>query len=163
MNRAGRTAPAGAQPHEIAVEPPPMPRPAPPTVTRDEVELLVRRAGLSLNPGQKADLALSFQHLVTLAATLPRARPLADEPAFVFLPPLPASLPQPASSPAPKAAKAGQAPKAAAGKAAASRPAKPAARPTGKAAVKPSGKPAPKPAVKSGATKPAAAKAARRR
>ena len=72
----------------------------PPTVTRDEIDLLIRRAGLTLNAGQKADLAVAYQHIVTLAAKLPRARPFADEPAFVFHPPLPRPPIPPAEQPA---------------------------------------------------------------
>lgn len=55
---------------------------APPAVTRDEVDVLVRRAGLNLNAGQKADLAVSYQHIVALTARVPRARPIWDEPCF---------------------------------------------------------------------------------
>lgn len=98
MNRPARAARSEPQASEAA-QPEPS-RVPPPSVTRDEIDLLIRRAGLTLNAGQKADLAVSFQHLVTLAAKLPRARPFADEPAFVFRP---ASPEPPAEEPARKA------------------------------------------------------------
>lgn len=145
MNRQAR--PPRSEPPASEPQQPESVRLPPPSVTRDEVDLLIRRAGLTLNAGQKADLAVAFQHLVTLASRLPRARPFADEPAFVFHPP----LPEPAPAPAPAARKA---------------PAK-AARPAAKAAAKPAGKPAkaaPKarPPARAKAAKPAA-KPARRR
>jgi len=74
-------------------------------VTREELDLLVRRAGLTLNAGQKADLAVAFQHLLALAACLPRRRPLADEPAFVFHPPLSPPGPKPGQGAARTAAR----------------------------------------------------------
>jgi hypothetical protein len=114
-------------------------------VTRDEVDLLIRRAGLTLDAGQKADLAVSFQHLVTLAAKIPRDRKLADEPAFVFLPP-----PQPAgqAGPAPSLPTAPARKPAAKPKPAARVKAAPAAKPAAKAAAKSAAKPAAKPAAK---------------
>jgi hypothetical protein len=122
--------------------PAPPPRPAPPGVTRDEVDLLIRRAGLSLDAGQKADLAVSYQHLVTLAATIPRERPLADEPAFVFHPgPAPRPPPPAVPAPSPKAAK-------------------PAAAPVAKPKSAP--KPKPKPAAKASTTAKTTAKSGSR-
>lgn len=132
---AGRPAPASAA----------LPAP-PPGVTRDEVDVLVRRAGLTLNAGQKADLAVSYQHLVALTARLPRARPIWDEPCFTpacGAPEAPPSAPAPASAPArrpPRARPAAKAP---------AKPATPAARPARSA------KPAPKPARAKPAKKPA--------
>ena len=121
-------------------------RPPPPTVTRDEVDLMIRRAGLTLNAGQKADLAVSFQHLVTLAARLPRERPLTDEPAFTFHPPLPAA-PEPAKAekpakapsrkPAPRPARAVAKPSRPKPKATAAKTAAPKAKPKPKARPKP--------------------------
>jgi hypothetical protein len=140
MNRQARPARS-----DLPASEPQQPEPArlpPPSVTRDEVDLLIRRAGLTLNAGQKADLAVALQHLVTLAAKLPRARPFADEPAFVFHPP--AQEPTPPARPAPT------------GKAATK-----AAKPAAKAAAKPAAKPA-KPARTAAKAKPKArAKAAR--
>jgi len=138
VNRQARPARSEAP----ACEPPqaePARRP-PPGVTRDEVDLLIRRAGLTLNAGQKADLAVAFQHLVTLAAKLPRARPFTDEPAFVFHPP--------AQEPAPPE-----------GQAATRKPPAKAAKPGAKAAPKRAAKPAAKPAKPAGAAPKARPKA----
>lgn len=117
---------------------------APPAVTRDEVDILIRRAGLSLNAGQKADLAVSYQLIVALTGRIPRARPIWDEPCFTALPPTP---------PAPAAASPKPAPKGRAAKPAAKTAARPAAR----------GKPAPKPTrPKAPKAPPRAAKPARK-
>lgn len=116
---------------------------------------MIRRAGLTLNAGQKADLAVSFQHLVTLAAKLPRERKLSDEPAFVFLPPMPpAASPEPVKTSPPKPA----ARHARTGPAKAAKPRPKAAPPKAKPkpAAKPAAKAKPKPAK-------AAARTARRR
>jgi hypothetical protein len=116
-------------------------------VTREELDLLVRRAGLTLNAGQKADLAVAFQHLLALAACLPRRRPLADEPAFVFHPPLSPPGPEPGQGAARTAART---------------PTKTAAKP--KAAPKVQAKAQAKAQTRSQAKgKPARPKAARRR
>lgn len=143
------------------------PRPAPPGVTRDEVDLLLRRAGLTLDAGQKADLAVSFQHLVTLAAMLPRERPLSDEPAFVFHPGAADPLPPPAA-PArrPEAAKPARTAARGAAKPAPKPSAKPAAKakPAPKAAAKPTTKAKPKLTARSAAKSARAAlKRAKRR
>lgn len=118
---------------------------APPAVTRDEVDVLVRRAGLNLNAGQKADLAVSYQHIVALTARIPRARPIWDEPCFTpafGAGPPPAPTPAPTPAPSPAATPARTPPKA---KPAAKTAAKPAAR-----AARPA-----KPAAKAGRAKPA--------
>jgi hypothetical protein len=130
---------------------------APPAVTRDEVDVLVRRAGLNLNAGQKADLAVSYQHIVALTARIPRARPIWDEPCFTLAfgaataPTLvPASgdgaarpaakasarpAPRPAAKPAKAPARAAKAAKPAPARAkAAKKPARPAPKPARKAA-----------------------------
>ncbi|WP_439579160.1 hypothetical protein [Elioraea sp.] len=127
---------------------------SPPAVTRDEVDILVRRAGLNLNAGQKADLAVSYQQIVALTGRIPRARPIWDEPWFTVAPANPPAAPLPAPAAKPRPAKPS-----------AKAPAKPAAR-----AAKPAkpAKPAPKPArakpakQSARATKPAR-KAARAR
>lgn len=144
VNRQARPSTRAEAPApEPAPQPPAIPNLPPPSVTRDEIDLLIRRAGLTLNAGQKADLAVSFQHLVTLAAKLPRARPLSDEPAFVFHPPMSARAAPEAGKP-PPAARAKAAPK-------------PAPRP------KPKAKPATKPPTKLGAkAKPVATKVTRK-
>lgn len=129
MSRPARPAQRG-EPVALEAAPAPASRPrlTPPGVTRDEVDLLIRRAGLTLDAGQRADLAVSFQHLVTLAATIPRERPLADEPAFVFHPAPSSSPPTPAVPASSQMA------------------AKPAARPAAKA--EPAAKATPKPEAK---------------
>jgi len=95
-----------------------------------ELEQMVRRAGLSLNAGQMADLALAWRQVSELVERLPRAWRLADDQAYVFRLSPPAAA---AGAPARQAAVAK-----AAGKTAA-RPAAPARR---KPARKMSGVPA---------------------
>lgn len=59
-------------------------------VTPAEMEFLVARAGLSLNPGQMADLVLIWRQMAALISSVPRERPLADDAALAFrLPPPP--------------------------------------------------------------------------
>lgn len=59
-----------------------------PLVSPAEMEVMVSRAGLSLNPGQMADLVLCWRQLAALIAGIPRDRPLADDLAYGFrLPP----------------------------------------------------------------------------
>ena len=126
--------------------------PAPPVAAISPAELhgLVARAGLELNPGQLADLVLVWRQLAGLVATIPRARPLLDDQAFVFrLPPPPAApahtLAQAKSKAAPAPSAAGRAKP----KGAARKPAAKAARP---GTAKP--KPAPSRATKPSAGKP---------
>ncbi len=73
-------------------------------VTPDEMAQAVRRAGLTLNPGQLADLVLAWQQLVGLAARIPRNRPFVDDftTFFRLAPPVAAA---PAAGPARKAAR----------------------------------------------------------
>ena len=58
-----------------------------------EMERMVAQAGLTLNAGQMADLALGWRQIVGLLARIPRDRALLDDQAFVFRlsPPAPAS------------------------------------------------------------------------
>lgn len=72
-------------------------------VTPDEMAQAVRRAGLTLNPGQLADLVLAWQQLVGLAARIPRNRPFVDDFTTVFRLAPPAAAP--AAGPARKAAR----------------------------------------------------------
>jgi hypothetical protein len=52
------------------------------------MQVLVARAGLTLNPGQMADLVLGWRQVVGLMGLISRDRPLVDDQAFVFrLPP----------------------------------------------------------------------------
>lgn len=64
---------------------------SPPTVapiSPGEMQLLLSRAGLVLNPGQVADLVLAWRQVAGLIGLLPRDRPLADDMALAFrLPP----------------------------------------------------------------------------
>lgn len=62
---------------------------------------MVAQAGLTLNAGQMADLALAWRQIVGLVARIPRNRPLLDDQAYVFRVPPPAPL---AAVPARKAA-----------------------------------------------------------
>lgn len=67
-----------------------MPSNSVPTISPGEMQILVSRAGLVLNPGQVADLVLAWRQVVGLIAGLPRDRPLADDLAYAFrLPPPP--------------------------------------------------------------------------
>ena len=53
-------------------------------ISPGEMQLLLSRAGLILNPGQVADLVLAWRQVAGLIASLPRDRPLADDMAQVF-------------------------------------------------------------------------------
>jgi hypothetical protein len=115
-----------------------------PTISPGEMQLLLSRAGLVLNPGQVADLVLAWRQLAGLIAAIPHDRPLVDDMALTFRLPSPvgAAAATPASRPAAKA-KAKARPKAKA-----------------KAMGKGKGKAAPK---RRAAAKPAPRKRARRR
>ncbi len=66
---------------------------SPPTVapiSPGEMQLLLSRAGLVLNPGQVADLVLAWRQVAGLIGLLPRDRPLADDMAVAFRLPPPA-------------------------------------------------------------------------
>lgn len=54
------------------------------TITPAEMQILVSRAGLVLNPGQVADLVLAWRQVAGLIAGLPNDRPLADDLAYTF-------------------------------------------------------------------------------
>jgi hypothetical protein len=55
-----------------------------PPLSPGEMQLLLSRAGLALNPGQVADLVLAWRQVAGLIASLPRDRPLADDMAYTF-------------------------------------------------------------------------------
>jgi hypothetical protein len=55
-----------------------------PQISPGEMQLLLSRAGLVLNPGQVADLVLAWRQLAGLVASIPRDRPLADDMAIAF-------------------------------------------------------------------------------
>jgi hypothetical protein len=65
--------------------------PPAPILSPAEMQVLVARTGLTLNPGQMADLVLVWRQLAGLIALLPRERPLADDQAFAFRLPPPAA------------------------------------------------------------------------
>jgi hypothetical protein len=124
-----------------------------PPISPGEMQLLLSRAGLVLNPGQVADLVLAWRQVAGLIASIPHDRPLADDMAYAFHVPPPAG--NPAAAGAKMVAKAAPKPKAAAPR---SRPAVK-AKPPPKAKPKAEAKPAPKRRV----AKPAGRKTARRR
>jgi hypothetical protein len=55
-----------------------------PSLSPGEMQLLLSRAGLALNPGQVADLVLAWRQVAGLIASMPRDRPLADDMACAF-------------------------------------------------------------------------------
>lgn len=75
-----------------------------PTISPAEIQILISRAGLVLNPGQVADLVLAWRQVAGLIASIPRDRPLVDDMALTFrLPPPAAEAPAPRMAKAPKA------------------------------------------------------------
>jgi len=59
-----------------------------PTISPAEMQILISRAGLVLNPGQMADLVLAWRQVAGLIAAIPQGRKLADDMALTFrLPP----------------------------------------------------------------------------
>lgn len=74
-----------------------------PLTSPADLDQMVRRAGLNLNAGQTADLALAWRQITELLGRIPREWKLVDDQAFVFrLPPPAARAPAPApNSPAP--------------------------------------------------------------
>jgi len=118
------------------------------SVSLPQMQVLVARAGLVLNPGQMADLVLVWRQLAGLIASIPRDRPFLDDQAFVFrLPPPETAAPAPskAAKPKPAAKSAVAAPKAA-GKPKAAARLKAAAKPKAAARRAAGAKPRPAPA-----------------
>ena len=74
-----------------------------PSLSPGEMQLLLSRAGLALNPGQVADLVLAWRQVAGLIASIPRDRPLADDMAYGFRLPPPA-LARGSANPKPEAA-----------------------------------------------------------
>lgn len=64
------------------------------------MQVLVVRAGLTLNPGQMADLVLAWRQVVGLLGMIPRDRPMLDDQALVFRLPSPAEPAAPVGAPA---------------------------------------------------------------
>jgi hypothetical protein len=62
-----------------------------PIISPGEMQLLLSRAGLVLNPGQVADLVLAWRQLAGLIAGIPHDRPYADDMAYTFRLPPPGS------------------------------------------------------------------------
>jgi hypothetical protein len=84
-----------------------------PLTSPAELEQMIRRAGLSLNAGQLADLALAWRQVNELLGRIPRTWKLADDQAYAFrLPPPMAAQAQaaPAAKPATRKAAAKSAP-----------------------------------------------------
>lgn len=109
-----------------------------PSLSPAEMQILVSRTGLVLNPGQVADLVLAWRQVAMLIGSIPRDRPLADDLAVSFRlpPPAPMRQPLPGDAPAPKA--------------------------TGQGAAKAAARPAPAPKPTQAKGKPAAPKRATR-
>jgi hypothetical protein len=63
------------------------------TISPGEMQLLLSRAGLILNPGQVADLVLAWRQVEGLIESIRHDRPLADDMALTF------RLPSPGVSP----------------------------------------------------------------
>jgi hypothetical protein len=55
-----------------------------PTISPAEMQILISRSGLVLNPGQMADLVLAWRQVAGLIAAIPQGRPLIDDLAYSF-------------------------------------------------------------------------------
>jgi len=75
------------------------------TISPGEMQLLLSRAGLILNPGQVADLVLAWRQVEGLIGSIRHDRPLADDMALTFKLPPPTGVSPPVASvrPTPKA------------------------------------------------------------
>jgi hypothetical protein len=127
-------------------------------ISPGEMQLLVSRAGLMLNPGQVADLVLAWRQVAGLIESIPHDRPLADDMALTFRLPPPAGVPVTAAAlPVTAARKAPAKKRAAVAKAKAKAKGKAKAKVTAKAKAKTGA------VAKRRLAKPAARKSARRR
>ena len=61
-----------------------------PTISPAEMQILISRSGLVLNPGQMADLVLAWRQVAALIASIPQGRALLDDLAYGFRLPAPA-------------------------------------------------------------------------
>jgi len=61
-----------------------------PMISPAEMQILISRAGLVLNPGQMADLVLAWRQVAGLIAAIPQGRKLTDDMALTFRLPPPA-------------------------------------------------------------------------
>src|SRR5215471_10699535 len=77
-----------------------------PTISPGEMQLLLSRAGLILNPGQVADLVLAWRQVEGLIGSIRHDRPLADDMALTFRLPPPSTSASPTIVPARPVAKA---------------------------------------------------------
>jgi hypothetical protein len=75
-----------------------------PPISPGEMQLLLSRTGLVLNPGQVADLVLAWRQVAALIATIPHDRPLADDMAYAFRLSPPADVAASAAARAPRKA-----------------------------------------------------------
>ena len=112
-----------------------MPASPVPTISPAEMQILISRSGLVLNPGQMADLVLAWRQVAGLIAAIPQGRPLADDLAYSF-------------RLAPGTAAGIAAQHGSAAEAAARSPAGVVAKPAAGSAAKPAGRAAAKPAAK---------------
>ncbi len=126
-----------------------MPASPVPTISPAEMQILISRSGLVLNPGQMADLVLAWRQVAGLIAAIPQGRPLADDLAYSFRLP-PATV---ASGPAAGAAASGSAGSGAAARAAPKRAGSAVAKPT---SAKPTTAKSTTATAKPGTAKPAA-------
>ncbi len=55
-------------------------------LSREEIVVLAKRAGLDLAPPYLDELAEAYGYVQQMVARLPRSRPRSDEPAHVFAP-----------------------------------------------------------------------------
>ena len=74
-------------------------------ISPGEMQLLLSRAGLILNPGQVADLVLAWRQVEGLIGSIRHDRPLADDMALTFRLPPPSTNISPAAVPARPVAK----------------------------------------------------------
>jgi hypothetical protein len=131
-------------------------------ISPGEMQLLVSRAGLMLNPGQVADLVLAWRQVAGLIDSIPHDRPLADDMALAFRLPPPASVPViAATAPVAAAKKAPAKKRAAAAKAAVKAKAQPKVKAKAKVTAKAKAKAGA--LAKRQVPRPAARKSARRR
>ncbi|MGA9866860.1 MAG: hypothetical protein WBQ75_10530 [Acetobacteraceae bacterium] len=79
-----------------------------PSLTPNDMQALLANTGLTLNPGQMADLVLAWRQVAAMIAAIPRDRPMADDQAFAFrlAPPAPVQTREPVRKNAPARKKA---------------------------------------------------------
>lgn len=70
-----------------------------PPISPEEMDQMISRAGLVLNPGQVADLVLAWRQVAQLSTLISRDRPPADDLAITFRLPPPQSKKRAAAKP----------------------------------------------------------------